>query len=114
MLHYEHRSKPLAPRRIFLRRLARNVLVALAVISVSLAIGMIGYRWFEGLSWLDAFLNASMLLGGMGPIDAPKTLAGKLFAGCYALYCGLIVLIAAGIILAPIAHRLMHRLHIES
>jgi hypothetical protein len=79
----------------------------------SLAIGMIGYHALERLSWLDAFLNASMLLGGMGPVATPTTDGGKLFAGLYALYCGLMVIIVAGIILAPLAHRILHRFHLE-
>jgi hypothetical protein len=74
---------------------------------------MIGYRALERLSWLDAFLNAAMLLGGMGPVNTPGTTGGKLFAGLYALYCGLVVLIVAGIILAPVAHRILHRFHLE-
>ena len=74
---------------------------------------MAGYRHFEGLGWLDAFLNASMLLGGMGPVDSPMTDGGKLFAGLYALYCGLAVIFAAGVILAPVAHRILHRFHVE-
>lgn len=81
--------------------------------AASLGIGMIGYHGFERLPWLDAFLNAAMLLGGMGPVEVPVTEAGKLFAGCYALYCGLVVLFVAGIIFAPVAHRIMHRLHLE-
>jgi hypothetical protein len=89
-------------------------MIALALIAVSLLIGMVGYHVLEGLNWLDAFLNASMLLGGMGPIHAPATSGGKLFAGLYALYCGLAVILVAGVILAPIAHRILHRFHMES
>ena len=80
---------------------------------VSLAAGMIGYHGLERLSWLDSFLNAAMLLGGMGPVAVPVTPSGKIFAGLYALYCGLVVLIVAGIILAPVAHRILHRFHLE-
>jgi len=83
------------------------------VIGVSLIAGMVGYHALEQLSWLDSFLNAAMLLGGMGPVATPQTQGGKLFAGWYALYCGLVVLVVAGIILAPVAHRIMHRLHCE-
>ena len=72
---------------------------------------MAGYRCFEGLPWVDGFLNATMLLGGMGPVESPRTEAGKLFAGCYALYSGLIFLVAAAIILAPVFHRILHKLH---
>ncbi len=108
---YEHRAtRPLSTRR-FLRRLAVHVGVALGLVVVSLALGMWGYSRFEHLAWRDAFLNSAMLLGGMGPVDAPKTPAGKVFAGVYALYCGLVFLIAAGVIFAPLLHRLLHRFH---
>jgi Co/Zn/Cd efflux system component len=83
------------------------------VIAASLAIGMAGYHGLERLSWLDSFLNAAMLLGGMGPLAVLQTDAGKLFAGCYALYCGLVVIAVAGIVLAPVAHRVLHRFHLE-
>jgi len=77
----------------------------------SLLIGMAGYAWFENLAWQDGFLNSAMLLGGMGPVDPPRTNAGKIFAGLYALYAGLVFLIAAGVLFAPILHRMMHRFH---
>ena len=83
------------------------------MVAASLAIGMAGYHGLERLSWLDSFLNAAMLLGGMGPLAAPQTYAGKLFAGCYALYCGLVVIAVAGIVLVPVAHRILHRFHLE-
>jgi hypothetical protein len=110
---FEHRSQPVIPRGQFLVRLARSGMIALALVSVSLLIGMVGYRAFEQLSWLDAFLNASMLLGGMGPVNPPATPGGKLFAGVYALYCGLVVILIAGLLLAPGAHRLLHKFHLE-
>lgn len=108
---YEQRTTKPIPTRRFLRRLALHVAVAVAVVVVSLALGMVGYSKFEHLVWRDAFLNSAMLLGGMGPVDAPRTPGGKLFAGVYALYCGLIFLIAAGLIFAPLLHRLLHRFH---
>ncbi|MBS0375390.1 MAG: hypothetical protein JSR73_12500 [Proteobacteria bacterium] len=111
---YEKRSDRLAPPRVFLRRLARHAALTLALIAVSLAAGMLGYHALEHLGWTDAYLNAAMLLGGMGPVDPPRTEAGKLFAGTYALYCGLVVIVAAGILLAPFLHRLMHRFHLET
>lgn len=111
---YEKRSDRLAPPAMFLRRLARHAALTLALITVSLAAGMLGYHALEHLSWTDAYLNAAMLLGGMGPVDPPRTEAGKLFAGTYALYCGLVVIIAAGVLLAPFLHRLMHRFHLET
>jgi len=110
---YERRSDPLLPRGQFLGRVARSLLAGVVLTAVSLAVGMIGYHALERLSWLDAFLNASMLLGGMGPVATPTTDGGKLFAGLYALYCGLMVIIVAGIILAPVAHRILHRFHLE-
>jgi hypothetical protein len=111
---FEHRAQPIISPRLFMVRMVRSGLVALAFIAVSLLIGMIGYHQLEELNWMDAFLNASMLLGGMGPVNTPVTDAGKLFAGLYALYCGLAVILVAGIILAPIAHRILHRFHMES
>jgi hypothetical protein len=111
---FEHRTQPVISSRQFAARLAQSGVIALTLIAVSLFVGMVGYRLFEGLTWIDAFLNASMLLGGMGPVNAPVTVGGKLFAGLYALYCGLAVIFVAGVILAPIAHRILHRFHVES
>lgn len=110
---FERISEPLITQRAFVLRLAMSVAVALTIVLASLLIGMLGYRHFEGLHWLDAFLNAAMLLGGMGPVALPLTESGKLFAGIYALYCGLVVILVAGIMLTPVAHRLMHSLHLE-
>lgn len=110
---FEHKSQPLLPHRDFLARMARSVLVAALLVAISLAAGMLGYRILEGLSWIDAFLNAAMLLGGMGPVTTPITAGGKLFAGLYALYCGLMVIVVAGIMLAPVAHRVLHRFHLD-
>lgn len=111
---FEHRSQPVISLHQFIVRLAHSGIVALTLIAVSLFIGMVGYHIIEGLGWIDAFLNASMLLGGMGPVNTPITFGGKLFAGLYALYCGLVVIIVAGVILAPMAHRVLHRFHMES
>lgn len=108
---YENRQYPPIPFRAFALRFARHAFIATAVLAGSLLAGMAGYVLFEGLSWMDAFLNASMLLGGMGPVDAPHTSAGKLFAGCYALYAGLVFLVAAGLLVAPVAHRMLHKFH---
>lgn len=110
---FEHKSQALIPARAFAIRMAGSLGVALGLVLLSLLAGMIGYRQFENLGWLDAFLNAAMLLGGMGPVALPVTDAGKLFAGIYALYCGLVVILAAGIVLTPVAHRLMHAVHLE-
>src|SRR5258705_3738617 len=110
---YEHRTENLLPFRSFLRRLSNHAICALTLVAGSLAIGIMGYHFLENLPWIDALLNASMILGGMGPVDPVKTVPGKLFASGYALYSGLIVLVAAGIIFAPVFHRLLHRFHIE-
>ena len=110
---FEHRTQPLLPRTQFLARLAQSGGMALILICVSLFIGMLGYHALENLSWTDAFLNAAMLLGGMGPVNAPITVAGKLFAGLYALYCGLAVIFVAGLLLAPLLHRFLHKFHLE-
>jgi hypothetical protein len=110
---YERRgTAPLTTRR-FLKRVALHVAVSIALAAGSLGVGMIGYMYFERLAWADAFLNAAMLLGGMGPVESPATFGGKLFAGLYALYAGLAFLVAAGIILAPGVHRLLHQFHWE-
>lgn len=111
---FEHHTQPVIPPGQFLIRLAHSGIVALALITVSLLAGMAGYHGFEGLGWIDSFLNASMLLGGMGPVHNPVTTGGKVFAGLYALYCGLAVILVAGVILAPVAHRILHRFHMES
>lgn len=100
-------------RARFVQRLARHALVSIALLLLSLGIGIAGYMAFEHLPAVDAFLNASMLLGGMGPVDVPHTQGGKLFAGLYALYAGLVFLVAAGLVIAPVAHRLLHRFHWE-
>ena len=111
---FESKHEKLLSRREFLRRVAKYALVSLGLVSVSLLIGMLGYSLSEGMSWIDAFLNAAMLMGGMGPVDTLYTDAGKLFAGIYALYCGMVLLIAVGIFAVPIVHRFLHHFHLES
>ena len=110
---YERRHHTLLPWPAFMARLSRNFFFALALVSGSLLIGMLGYHLFEARGWMDSFLNASMLLGGMGPVWIPQTGAGKLFAGLYALYAGLAVLMIASLMLAPLVHRMLHRFHAE-
>lgn len=110
---YEHRTQPVIPTAQFLRRLGNSGIYALGIVAFSLFVGMAGYHVLEKLTWMDAFLNSAMLLGGMGPVNPPVTEGGKLFAGIYALYCGLVVILVAGIIFAPIAHRILHRFHME-
>ena len=111
---FERRNQPLVPRAVFLLRLGNNVAVALVLILLSLAAGMVGYRATADMPWLDAFLNASMILSGMGPADVLHEPAAKFFAGCYALYSGLLVIIVTGIVLAPVVHRVVHGLHAEA
>lgn len=110
---YEHRrAVPLPPRRFALRLLWHFALASL-LLALSLWLGMAGYEHYEHLLWRDAFLNAAMLLGGMGPVNNPLTPAGKLFAGCYALYAGLVFIVTATIVLAPVLHRLLHLFHCD-
>ena len=113
LLDYESRKQPLAPVQRYVWRVLASFLIAALLIGGSLFAGMWGYAHFEGMSWLAAFLNASMILSGMGPADQLKTNAGKLFAGCYALYSGLVIVLASGIVLAPIVHRILHRFHVD-
>jgi hypothetical protein len=108
---YERKHQPLVSRAQFARRIALHGGLVVLLLAVSLAVGMAGYMAFEGLPALDAFLNAAMLLGGMGPVDLPKTAAGKLFAGGYALYAGLVFIAATALLLAPVAHRVLHHFH---
>ena len=108
---YESHKHPPLSRPHFVRRLALHFAGATSLVLGSLLLGMAGYAHFEGLAWRDAFLNAAMLLSGMGPVEAPLTDGGKLFAGLYALYTGLVFLVATGIVFAPVLHRLMHKFH---
>jgi hypothetical protein len=110
---YERRHQRLIPRRQFLVRLAKHALGAVAMISGTLWLGMAGYHFLEGLSWLDAFVNASMILGGMGPVAELHTTGGKIFAGSYALFAGIVFLVVVGVVFAPVVHRAMHRFHLE-
>ena len=110
---FEHRSHPLLSRSEFLRRQAKYATVALGIVGGSLLIGVLGYHGFEGMAWIDAFVNAAMLLGGMGPVGELYTVAGKLFAGFYAIYCGVVLLLSMGVLVAPVIHRLIHSFHLE-
>ncbi len=113
LLKYERLTEPVAPRSIFYARLRRSVATGVALVLASLGIGALGYHGFEDLPWIDSFLNASMILGGMGPVDTLHTTGGKLFATVYALYSGLVLLLTAGIVIAPAVHRLLHRFHVD-
>jgi hypothetical protein len=109
----EGKRQPLLDRREFVGRLGMSLAASSALIGLSLLGGMIGYRRLEGMAWIDAFANASMILSGMGPLDPPKTWGGKLFAGLYALYSGLALILAAGILFTPVVHRMLHRFPLE-
>jgi hypothetical protein len=111
---YEHRRTRPLPRRLFVLRMTGHFAIAAILVALSLFGGMWGYERYEHLEWRDAFLNAAMLLGGMGPVDDPQTDQGKLFAGFYALYAGLVFLLVAGVLLAPVVHRVLHRFHWEA
>jgi hypothetical protein len=110
---YERLGEPPLPSRGFYTRLARHVAAAVVLLAFSLWVGMLGYEHYERLEWHDAFLNACMLLGGMGPVNNPTSNAGKLFAGWYALYAGLVFLVVVSIILAPVLHRCLHLFHAD-
>ncbi|HKV75461.1 MAG TPA: hypothetical protein VJN95_13155 [Gemmatimonadales bacterium] len=110
---YEHRSEPMLSRPMYLRRVAQHGGVAGLITVVSLAVGMLGYHLLAGQSWVDSFLNSAMLLGGMGPVGDIGPTAGKLFAACYALYAGFVFIVVAGLLIAPLFHRILHRFHLE-
>lgn len=105
-------DRPISNGR-FLRRMAKTMAVVLLFVGISLTVGMLGYHLIEDMPWIDAFMNASMILGGMGPVDPMKTDAGKVFAGCYALFSGLAFLAMAGLLFTPIAHHILHKFHYE-
>lgn len=110
---YEHHSAPIISSRRFAHRLLQHFFIAMAILAGSLGIGILGYHVFAGFAWIDSLLNAAMLLGGMGPVGDIPTTSGKLFASFYALYAGLVLIAASGVLLAPALHRLLHRLHLE-
>lgn len=112
--YLERKTQPLAPMGVFLARLGKNLLMALAVISVSLVFGTLGYHYLGNVGWIDGLLNASMILTGMGPVDKMETTEGKLFATFYALYSGIAFLTTIAVLLAPIYHRVLHRFHLST
>ena len=111
---FERRSQQLASPGIYRRRLAHSGMVGFAMVAASLAIGMAGYAYFEGLGWVDSFENAAMILSGMGPLHNPVSTGGKLFAGIYALFSGFAVLVIAAVTFAPAVHRMLHRFHLQT
>ncbi len=114
MFKYEHKSKPLLSKKKFFKRLINNILFALVILFFSLFMGVGGYMYFGKLSFIDALLNASMILGGMGPVDILQSDSAKYFASFYALYSGITLITSVGIIISPMVHRMMHRLHLET
>jgi hypothetical protein len=110
---YERRNHPLLSRAKFAERVARHLLLALFLVGIALGIGVFGYHFLGELGWIDSFLNASMILGGMGPVDPLHSSAAKVFASCYALFSGLAFIGIASLIVVPFAHRLLHRFHVD-
>jgi len=113
LLQYEHRSQPILSRSQFVQRILGHIFFALSLLVISLGIGVLGYHYSAGLSWLDALMNAAMILGGMGPVNVIAHDSGKLFATFYALYAGVAFLAISAVLIAPFAHRLLHRLHLD-
>ncbi len=110
---YEHHSQRLLPFREFIARMLRHFGIAVGVMSGSLMMGIVGYHELARMPWVDSFLNAAMILGGMGPVGDLPTDTAKIFAGCYALYAGVVFIAVAGIMIAPVAHRILHRMHLR-
>ncbi len=110
---FEHKLEPLLAKEKYFYRILKHIVIAFVVVFISLGIGVLGYHITEGLSWIDSFLNASMILGGMGPVNELHTTTGKVFASLYSLFSGIIFLVIVGIIFAPIYHRFLHKFHLE-
>lgn len=110
---FEHKNQKIASVTIFIKRLAGYTAVAILLISASLSVGICGYHWLAGLSWIDSLLNASMILGGMGPVNSLGTTTAKIFASLYALFSGLVFIAVMGIIFSPIIHRILHKFHVD-
>jgi hypothetical protein len=113
IIAFERLSEPLATRQVFAGRLVRSIVMGSLIVTAALFAGMAGYHVFEGLSWIDSFVNASMILSGMGVLAAPVSVEGKLFAGLYAIFCGLVLIAATAIMFTPVIHRFLHRMHID-
>ena len=110
---YERKNEALAPKSVFIRRMLWNLFIACLLLSVCLALGILGYHYSDNIAWIDALHNASMILSGMGPVVPITSVCGKLFSSFYALFSGVAFITNIGIILAPMAHRLYHRLHVD-
>jgi len=113
-MFFEHHSEPLASGSVFFRRLVATTSIGLMVLMFFVFAGMLGFHAIDGLDWMDSFLNAAMLVGGMGPIEHERCAVGKLFEGLYAVICGVVVITAAGVILSPVVHRLLHKFHLNN
>ena len=114
LLNFEHRDQPLLPWPVFLKRMAASGGIALVIVAGGLALGVLGYHYWGRLHWLDALVNASMILGGMGPVDPITTVSGKWFESMYALFSGVAFLTSVGVFLAPALHRMLHKLHLDA
>ena len=110
---FEHRTAQLVTRSEFFCRLLKSLGLSSIIILISLLFGMLGYHFIEGIGWIDSYENAAMILSGMGPVAQMQTDLGKIFAGTYALYSGLVLVASIGVLVAPIAHRLLHKFHVE-
>ena len=110
---FEHHKDKLLPRREFLHRLSKSMAAGFVLILLSLSIGMAGYHFLGDLAWIDAFLDSAMILSGMGPLSQLHNDAAKIFAGCYAIYCGIALIATTGVMLAPVIHRGLHKFHLE-
>jgi hypothetical protein len=113
MIMFEHTSQPLLPRRAFVARVLVHLALAIVTVGVALGVGILGYHFLGGLQWIDALVNASMILGGMGPVDLITSQSGKLFTSFYALFSGLFFIGVASLAIAPFVHRIMHRMHLD-
>ena len=111
---YERKHQRLAPLGVFIQRMLSSLGIALGMIATALSIGLAGYHWIAGFNWVDSLLEASMILGGMGPVDPLHTVAGKIFASLYALFSGIVFLVSVAVLMAPLLHRMLHQIHVET
>jgi hypothetical protein len=110
---FERKYQKVAPVSVFVKRLARFIGIAILLILAALFLGIAGYHWIARLPWVDSLLNASMILGGMGPVNVLTSAGAKIFASAYALFCGLVFIAVMGIVFAPVIHRILHTFHID-
>ena len=110
---FKHTHARLAPFSVFVKRLGISIIISVFLILVALVIGIAGYHWIADFNWVDSLLNASMILGGMGPVDKLQTTGAKIFASIYALFCGVVFIGVMGVVISPILHRMLHRFHID-